>query len=45
MDLYKEYIDEIDYKSELKKNQLLGDQIIEKIMLDRYQNMKNIKFI
>jgi hypothetical protein len=41
-ELNKDYINEIDYNTELKKNPLLGEQIVEKIMYDRYQNLKNI---
>jgi len=41
-DIQKEYLIDLDYKTELKKNPLLGEQIIEKIILDRYQNLKNI---
>lgn len=41
-DIEKDYINHIDYKSKLKSNPLLGEQIIEKIIFDRFQNMKNI---
>ena len=44
-ELYKDYINEIDYNAEIKHNPLLGEQIIEKIMYDRYQNLKNIIYI
>jgi len=41
-DMYKDYLNDIDYNTELKKNSLLGKQIVEKIMYERYQNLKNI---
>ena len=41
-DIQKDYLNDLDYKIELKKNSLLGEQIMEKILYDRYQNMKNL---
>lgn len=41
-DIQKDYLNDLDYKIESKKNPSLGEQIMNKIIFDRYQNMKNM---
>jgi hypothetical protein len=41
-DIQKDYLSDLDYKEELKKNPLLNEEIFEKIILERYKNLKNI---
>lgn len=41
-DIQKDYLTDLDYKIESKKNPLLGEEIMKKILYERYQNMKNL---